>query len=216
MVLWSLFFEALANLVWLSIVKFPVRVVAAVALFGLLGILFPSFCRLPGASIGAALLNEWPRVTYSFFVGTLLYRCYRLGRLSSYSLGPLAISFVLLTIWVTPAGFWSRSVDVVAIIVVFPVFVWLGANRSKPTMSRLSRLLGDLSYPVYLLQIPIMWTMTGLVKSAHLFNARAEVLLTVIAPITICCISWVIFKYYDVPLRRWLQEVLSRQFPKAS
>ena len=80
MVLWSLFFEALANLVWLSIVKFPVRVVAAVALFGLLGILFPSFCRLPGASIGAALLNEWPRVTYSFFVGTLLYRCDLLER----------------------------------------------------------------------------------------------------------------------------------------
>lgn len=95
-----------------------------------------------------------------------------------------------------------------AIIVVFPLVVMLGAgSRTTDNRStRICKLLGDLSFPLYITHYPLMYVQMAWAPAhadspvwMHIVFNTAVLLLSVF-------IAWACFKLYDEPVRNWLTE----------
>ena len=104
---------------------------------------------------------------------------------------------------------WMNGLyDALCIIVVFPAIVYLGAGGviHGKFASRLCTFLGDLSYPLYITHFPLIYVYTAWVSrhKATFQEAVPVALLTFIASIVIgyACLKW-----YDIPVRKWLQRV---------
>ena len=114
--------------------------------------------------------------------------------------------------------------DAVCTIVVFPLLVLLGASGSNPEAAvaqqnpdsnaakknpnsdrsgRICKLLGEVSYPLYIIHYPIMYMFYAWVwKNGLTFSQAWPVAVGIFigAPI----LAYVCLKVYDLPVRRWL------------
>lgn len=214
---WSLFFEILANLAFaLLILRLHLR--------GLLIILAVSALLLVAAVVAngnADIAFDWrtfaagfPRVTFSFFMGVLLFRLWRrnpgAGLFASLAwplLAVLATAFAL----PLPAN-WRPWADAAMILVLFPLLVHMAAHtRPGQVSQRIFAVLGASSYGVYVFHMPL----------ARAAKAAAERVGLDIAALT----PWFGFAFmgglfmcalaahhvYDVPVRRWLTGLLNRE-----
>jgi peptidoglycan/LPS O-acetylase OafA/YrhL len=99
--------------------------------------------------------------------------------------------------------------EVVCIALIFPLIVWLGACGSFDAKSaKLGKLLGDISYPLYIVHYPIMylfyaWLIENKVYTLH--GSWPMALLVVVSSILLALLC---LKLYDIPLRRWLTSKL--------
>ena len=79
-----------------------------------------------------------------------------------------------------------------------------------PRLRRFASLAGYLSYPVYLLQAPLLWTFgpvsVRLAKVMQTTGPREAVVQ--IYPLLALLVAWVIARWFDSPVRDWL----SRRF----
>ncbi len=98
--------------------------------------------------------------------------------------------------------------EVVCIAFVFPFIVWLGAcgsgSNTGDYTSRINRLLGDISYPLYIVHYPIMYLFYAwLIEKQHyaLGDCWGVAALVVVASIAL---AYAALKLYDEPLRKWL------------
>ena len=95
----------------------------------------------------------------------------------------------------------SAIVDTIAIVVVVPVIVALGAAAREPAWaSKLCHVLGEASYPVYILHSAVLALMAPLIPQLpyrSYFVAAAALPLVMV-------LAWGAVKLYDRPVRRWL------------
>jgi peptidoglycan/LPS O-acetylase OafA/YrhL len=215
-VFWSLFFELLANVAYaLGIRLLKGRILNAIIVVGLGGLVLlvaTGFSRDGGLTAGGEI-NTWAggvfRVAFSYFLGVKLYRVWSVGHLRAWSANPLLLGAALLLLLSPPSGTWAAMTEIGFVAIVFPAFLILGANHaSDKRLAKLSALLGALSYPLYVLQTPLLWLFTGAVKYAHL--KLAFPLAGGIAMGIVCLTSWVILKLYDEPLRDFLSRFLQQ------
>jgi peptidoglycan/LPS O-acetylase OafA/YrhL len=91
------------------------------------------------------------RVLYQFFLGTLLYHKLQLSkRTPNLLVYPLIALLLFFFCWGT------FKFMLLAMFVVSPLIIFCGANYSPGLMIRsISKLLGDISYPLYILHAPI-------------------------------------------------------------
>jgi peptidoglycan/LPS O-acetylase OafA/YrhL len=203
--LWSLSLEMAVNLLWAF---FFTRITTAVTIVvvGLAGLGLSILILNNGsADLGAV----WPsyvggvlRALFGFGVGTLIYRFRPAARESR--IMPWVCMICLLFVLCMRTG--GAVFDVAAIIFVFPILIFLAVSVDCQRERRMFTIMGDLSYPLYVIHVPILVLTAGTVKALHLENA-ASAAIFLIVPFCVL-IAAVLNKFYDAPVRLILKKAI--------
>jgi len=202
---WSLFFELAANFLFALFTWTVPRLLAVIAAGAALLVLAAwTYGNLDIGWRWGDLPSGGARVLYSFFIGVLLYRFqpewnWRIP-------APLLV-LVLPLAFMLPA-----SCDLAVVLAGFPLLVFAGSmTEPGPRLERLFKLLGDISYPVYVLHYGVflfmMWAWymtTGLeLKAAGIMGTLAAILITSIA-------GYYAGTRLDPSARKWMTKATAR------
>ena len=221
---WSLFFEYLANIGYaLGLRKLSKR---ALGVFVLLSGLFLVHYLLFGGrgdviggwSVDSKQLHiGFARMLYPFFAGLLLMRLGK--RVHIRHVFPVCSVLLILSFSLPrfggPSHLWVNGLyESFCIVLLFPLIVAIGAGDrvTSPATTRACKLLGGLSYPLYITHYPLIYVYTAWViqkKVPALYGAFAGALLLV----TAVTLAYASLKLYDEPVRRWLEQ---RFLPRAA
>ena len=155
---------------------------------------------------------------FPFTVGMLLARTFKPRKVKG---AVWKCSVMLVVLFAVPyiaplknSGISINSLyEVVCIALIFPFIVWLGAcgGTGGSHTSRISRVLGDLSYPLYIVHYPIMYIFYAwlIEKKYYTLNDCLGMALLVVASSIV--LALLCLKLYDEPVRRWLAKRISRK-----
>ncbi|WP_264537249.1 acyltransferase family protein [Flavobacterium sp. N1736] len=212
---WSLFFEYIANILYaLFFRKFSNKVLSVFVLIfaGLLinyTVFGPKGDVIGGWSLNLEQMNVgFTRLLYPFFAGVLLCR---LGKLIHIK-GAFWVCSLLITIVLALPRFggentlWMNGLyESFCIILVFPLIVAIGAGGEiKSAFSaKICKLLGDISYPIYITHYPLIYWYTAWVVDNKVTLANGY-LLGIGVLIASIVMAYLCLKLYDEPVRKWL------------
>lgn len=207
---WSLFYEMLANLAY--VVFFPMlslRRLAAIVTVAALALAFSAamFGHLDGGSlVGLAdVCTGLARVSFSFFLGVIMCRLYRKGRLPV----PARLSafwivcLTLLVLSFDPGPMRAIS-DFAMIAVVIPALAACAINvePSKRYVGGFA-LLGTLSYPLYAIHMPVFQVIERALYRFG-YDSQPPYWAIAIGLAALLATSWILDLYFDRPVRRML------------
>ena len=224
---WTLYFEYFANIIYaLFIRRFPQWLLAlfvAASAFLTLNValgwdVFGTLGERPGTAytmVGGWALTApeltigFTRLLFPFFAGLLLSR---LGWKIHVRGGFLWCSLLLVVLLAMPRvggeahGLWNGMYEAACILLFFPVVVLMGAGSvTTGRTARVCKFLGNISYPLYITQYPIVFTLLGGWISNTPDATSAQVLFTSIMSYLFCfAAAYASLKLYDEPVRRWL------------
>lgn len=215
---WSLFFELVASLCFLGLIRlrsWHLILVAGVS-FALLAA-FAFGIRAPGERWDIQLgwstenfVGGFFRVISSFVLGMLLSRLLK-GR--GQRLRRVWIVYAaLVAIFAVPVMPARGLYEAVVMLIAAPALVYWGAQvnvrqgERKVTTASVSKWLGDLSYPLYCLHYPIG-------RLVFMQDSLPRWVLLVEAILASICVSLLVAKLVDEPAREWLQAKLRRRQP---
>lgn len=224
---WTLYFEYFANIMYaLLIRRFPrwlLAVFVAASAFLTLNValgwdVFGTLGERPGTAytmVGGWALTApeltigFTRLLFPFFAGLLLSR---LGWKIRVRGGFLWCSLLLVVLLAMPRvggeahGLWNGMYEAACILLFFPVVVLMGAGSvTTGRTAKACKFLGDISYPLYITQYPIVFTLLGGWISNTPDATSAQVLFTSIMSYLFCfAAAYASLKLYDEPVRRWL------------
>ena len=219
---WSLFFEYIANVLYaLFIRKFSKTVLTILVVLAAAALIEYAVNSKTGDVIGGwsvepeQLRIGFTRMMYPFFAGLLLCRAAKLTRINNAFFWCSLLLFAILAIprIGDAEHLWMNGLyDSMAIILVFPVVVYLGAGGEIKSRAgaKWCKFLGDISYPVYITHYPLIYIYTAWVSRHHgitLNQALPHAMLTFGSAVLIGYIS---LKFYDEPIRKWLAVRLSK------
>ncbi|MDR1415186.1 MAG: acyltransferase [Odoribacteraceae bacterium] len=215
---WSLAYEYIANILYaLFIRKFTRTALAILVILAACATLHLTLTE--GDVIGGWAADARgarfgiTRVIYPFFAGLLLYRLGRVIRL------PRAFAWCTLVLVAALAfprvggvetpwlnGLYEASI----ILLLFPLIVAAGAGGqiTGRLSSRACKLLGDISYPLYLVNYPVCYVHTAWISDrGHDFASAGWIPYAVFAGTLL--LAYLVTRCYDIPVRRWLRDHLS-------
>jgi len=207
---WSLFYELAVNVLMAVSWKFlrpNRRLIPAVLLLGV--ILAATMRHYHTVELGwssRTLVAGFARVSFPFFAGVLIYRLH--GSVQVKSRAAILLPLLLLpTFAILPHR--EVAYALACILVVFPVLVFLGARFQPPT-PRISRMLGELSYPLYIIHVPLL----GLAELALRLSGRSpqqgQPYVGILLLAAIIALSLVLARKYDPAARRSLAAMVFR------
>ncbi len=199
---WSMFFELAVNAVFFVVIARRVRRLEVLVALSV-------SVYLAAALAGAGLNSGWtsaygwaglPRTLSAFFLGVLLHGWHRGGRRVSMAVAALSV-LVMLAVFAAPA---SKPVSVLGVLCTGPLVVWTcAAARPGPRMARWCELLGQASYPLYIIHMPLLNGVALLLFGQGPAQARPgmfTVAVTVLAFALACALA-----FLDDRLRRRLR-----------
>ena len=215
---WSLFFEYIANILYATLFRrFPQWLLSffVIIFAGLL--IYYTVWGPNGDVIGGWSLTPdglyvgFTRLLYPFFAGVLLMRAGKLIRIkNAFTISSLLI---LLVMFVPRLGgdkqLWMNGLyESFAIIVIFPLIVAIGAggNMTGNIAKKICGFLGKISYPMYITHYPIIYIFTAWVYNNKIplgYYGLSIGLLVIISSISL---AYACLKWYDEPVRKWLQK----------
>jgi peptidoglycan/LPS O-acetylase OafA/YrhL len=214
---WSLFFEYIANILYavgirkLSNKALGIFVLLSAGLLVHLAVTSPQGDVIGGWSIDTVQLHiGFARLLYPFFAGVLLMRT---GKRIHLRGGFAICSLLVIAALCMPrigGPLWMNGLyEAFCIIVVFPIIVATGAGEriSGGLQTKVSKLLGEISYPLYITHYPLIYVYTAWVVRDKV-PVRQGTLVGILLFITSVTIAYACLKLYDEPVRGWL----SRRF----
>ncbi|MCD0464882.1 acyltransferase [Flavobacterium sp. ENC] len=223
---WSLFFEYIANILYALIFrKFSNKVLSVfVLLFAGMVINYTVFGP-KGDVIGGWSLNleqmnvGFTRLLYPFFAGILLSR---LGKLIHIKGAFWICSLMITVILALPrfgdeSSLWMNGIyESLCIIVLFPLIVSIGAGGKikNPFSLKICKVLGDISYPIYITHYPLIYWYTAWVVDNKV-SIQDGYLLGIGVLIASIIIAYLCLKLYDEPVRNWLQKRFQKRLKEA-
>lgn len=206
---WSLAFELLAN----AIYGFGFRFLSAARLrllVGLSGAILLGVALVRGNLNGGAYWPDVPvavvRVIFSFFLGVLIHRAREAGRLPALrvpAVVPIVVTLLALG-WPVPHPVRGLF-DAACALVIFPLVVVASVTFAPRPAGAVSKFLGEISYPIYVLQIPVfslvVWGAPKLLHGSQHLPAPWTGLLLLAA---LCGTCWFLAIRFDIPVRRRL------------
>ena len=210
--LWPLFFELTANAVYgierrifpapkalLAILILLVSGVALVAVsYARQGLEFVGFASYSSFLVG------FVRVAFPFFAGAFIYRygLFRLRFQIPSSAVAIALCAMLLAPIVQPQA--VGIYDALAVTILCPTIVILGANANHSVyLSRIWSFLGKLSYPFYIIHLPIYNAVNQLKRVPRIPTTLIHAL-PVFGLLAAAVSAYYVMILYDEPVRRWL------------
>ena len=157
-------------------------------------------------------VNFWGglvRMLFPFTIGMLLARTFKPRKIKgAFYICSIALIVMFAVPYIASTGDISLNslYEFICIAAVFPLLVWIGASgdNGNGRTSRINRLLGDISYPLYIVHYPIMYIFYAwLIEKQYytLQDCRAVAALVVASSILL---AYLCLKLYDEPVRRWL------------
>lgn len=218
--MWSLFFEYIGNLLYaLLLRRLSTRFLGAVVVLAAGGLVAVGLLNPDGAGNlgggwslgGCGFLYGLLRMMFAYSMGLWLARIHRPRHIRyAFAISALAL-IALLAVPRFASGYEPVPVlpyQLVVVIVLFPLLVWVGANGTPGTggSSRLCRFLGDISYPLYIIQYPFMYLLYAYLwrKPDTYVPLSEEWPLVLGLFVGLIVLAYVVFKCYDEPVRRWL------------
>jgi peptidoglycan/LPS O-acetylase OafA/YrhL len=211
---WSLFMEYIANIFYaLILCKIKRSLLAAFTFFAALLLIYVSWHR-GSLNLGWAtynILGGWVRIAYSLSAGLLIYRYNFILR--SKWLGFASLSTLLLLAFLTPhLTNYNWLTEAVIVIFIFPLIVSFGISASaKGVIKKCCKFLGDLSYPLYMTHYWI--TLSFGIYFLHLKEKpEGWTFALIIGGLTFLSIilAYLVFRFYDQPVRAWLNKYAKR------
>jgi peptidoglycan/LPS O-acetylase OafA/YrhL len=210
---WTLFYEYMASIAYaLFLRKCSNVIVAFFAAIFAVATLYLTLTK--GDVMGGWELNPrgigiaFTRMAFPFCAGLLICRKAKLRYVPN---GFLWCSLIMLVILVTPSigglnhTYANGSFEALMILLGFPILVWLGAGSKVESIwgLRICRFLGDISYPVYLVNYPIVYLFWGYIGRTHYTFTQTWGWALAVFVGTIV-VSYAVLKWYDIPVRNWL------------
>ena len=199
---WSLFFEMLAYVIFPTLVaKFSNRLLISIT----------STCAVAYAVSDWQYFNAIPyhlvgfEAGASFCGGLLLWRFFEQNRLPSWRIWQVpswTLALAIMAVCLCPLAY-TCLVDYAALLIVFPAVIILGAAKGRAAANPVEKLLGDLSFPVYILHWPFLLAAHRFIQPV--FGAEAAVAGGMISAIAF---AWLALRVYDEPFRSWLVRTL--------
>lgn len=214
---WSLFFEIAVNSVFAAAAKILSNTVLAIIVFiGAAALIIAVALSLFGFGNESGALNSGMtattfgagivRVCYPFFAGVGVYRLWKNGVRIRCHRTILTAALVIILAAPIPHEY-SKLFDLLASIAAFPLIVMASANTGQEKSSGIYSLLGDLSYPLYVLQAS-MYTWIGIVLrfAARTFgrDSLSPQASACLAIALACLFAGLMARFFDAPVRRWL------------
>ena len=201
MAAWSLTFEVFINAVYAVLVRWLSNrlLIVIIASSGvLLACLFLNEGGIAGGNNQSNFWLGFPRVIYPFFCGVLLYRFRPQQRMRSRA--------ALFLLFILPAFLmaywpWYTYISIAYVVALFPLIVFLGsACGVQGSLLAGCNIAGELSYPVYILQGPVLRIGEEILKYRHL-GTFPFLAFACFEALTVIVISWFALKRFDEPLR---------------
>ena len=224
---WTLYFEYFANLLYALVIRhFPRWLLAtfvAASAFLTLNLAFnwDVFGTLAGRTVQAyTMIGGWTfdathmtigfsRLLFPFFGGLLLSRMgwkirVRGGFLWSGLL--LAVLLVMPRVGGEEHMLWNGIYEAACVMVAFPILVLIGAGSvTTGRTAKVCKFLGEISYPLYIVQYPIVYTLLGAWVHAHPDATTGQtIIMNVMCYLFSVGVAYASLKLYDEPVRRWL------------
>ncbi len=215
---WSLFFEYIGNILYaLFMRRISTKLLTVFTV--LLGIAHAWFFigNISGydmIGVGWTIdeVNFWGglvRMLFPFSMGMLLARTFKPRKIKgAFWICSITLAVLFSVPYIASTGSISLNslYEFVCIALLFPVIVWIGACGSAGSgiTSKANRILGDISYPLYIVHYPIMYIFYAwLIEKKYytLGDCWETALLVVISSILL---AFLCLKFYDEPVRRWL------------
>lgn len=200
--LWSLHFELLAYLAF-GLWMFRARTRSLLILSGLAAA-FYLWAESSEHVLGGGYLLGLSRICLSFPLGVVL--CRERERFLELHLPSGAwLTLPMLALFALPRPYVPPIVALLVMLVAFPYVLISGSRvQLSPITSRLGKLSGEISYPLYVLHLPLMWTMNRSFLSLGLSTDEAIVWWGFLIIPSLVAMAYFAFTYFDKPVRRWL------------
>jgi peptidoglycan/LPS O-acetylase OafA/YrhL len=215
---WTLYLEYVANFAYALVLRrIPNTALAVLTALAAAAVVHVAVTSPKGNIAGGWSLRPqdlrigFTRLCYPFLAGLLLFRVAKPIRFRRFPLWGLV---VLLGLLVVPRiggdnHRWLNGLyDAIVIIFALPIFVLVAAGADiHGAAASACRFAGALSYPVYITHYPVMLIYTGWVS-----RAKPTVVQAAAAGAFVCVLSFAIgyafLRWYDIPVRAWLQRQL--------
>jgi peptidoglycan/LPS O-acetylase OafA/YrhL len=213
---WSLFFEYVGNILYAAVIRklsnkaLGVAVFLAAAFLIHLGVTSPNGDVIGGWSITKAQLHVgFARLLFPFLAGILLMRSgKRIRARGGFLLCSLLVAAVLCMPRVggTSHLWWNGIYDSLSIILIFPIIVAMGAGSrlEGKLQNKVCKLLGDISYPLYITHYPLIYLYTAWVVRERVPGVPGGAIAGAILLIVAIAIAYLCVKLYDEPVRKRL------------
>ena len=221
---WSLFFEYIGNVLYALVIRrLSTKILTILAV--VLGCLHAWFFvgNVSGydmVGVGWTIddVNFWGglvRMLFPFTVGMLLARTFKPHKVK----GAFWIcSVILVALFAMPYIPSDGKVslnslyEVVCIAVIFPAVVWLGAcGMCGNVAAKASSLLGDISYPLYIVHYPVMYIFYAWLIEKKYYTLQSCPGVAVLVVMSSILLALLCLKLYDEPVRRWLTRKMQKK-----
>ena len=201
---WSLFWEYVANIfyafvfcrinrrfLWILLIAAAITLVYISQKEG----------NLLGGWNGATFWDGGVRIGYSFTAGLLIYR-YNL--IIKNKIGFIGLGILLSLALLMPHFSFNGMAEASVVIIYFPFLVSLGAGSTTSSrMIPVCKFAGDISYPLYMTHYAFIW-MFGNYFTAYHPPLKTLCFIVISGVIVIVLFAWLVMKYIDIPLRKYL------------
>lgn len=212
---WSLFFEYLANILHVFILrKLPNIILALLVLLAAVALFHLALTKASGDLIGGWSLEPeqikvgFTRLLFPYMAGMLLRRVVKIG-LSKNTFLFTALLLVVVLSFPRVGGqenVWMNGLyEALIIVLVFPLIIYLGAIgavKGKRTQ-RLCTFLGDISYPLYITHFSLVCIFYAWVSNNKVPNAQG-IPVGILVILASMILAHFVLKWYDLPVRKWL------------
>ena len=213
---WSLFFEYIGNILYaLFLRRLSTRWLKVwTAACGLGYAAFAIFNGSGAYSMGVGWSLEdhnftggLLRLSFAFSAGLLLSRDFKPMKIrGAFPICSILVIAMLAMPYLGKEANWVNGLyDAVCTIAVFPLIVYMGASGSVQSKgaSKFCSLLGDISYPLYIIHYPIMYLFYAWVwQNGYTFAQVWPVAAAIFAGAPL--LAYACLKLYDEPVRKWL------------
>jgi peptidoglycan/LPS O-acetylase OafA/YrhL len=206
---WTLFPELLANIFYAALCRrMTIRVLASITAIGAAGIVY-SEIKFGTLDLGwdvNTFAVSMARVTFSFFLGILLFKLIGDKRKTNNNMSWLSLVVTAAALLISAPPTYAKLQEMFLVFAGFPCIIIFACQNEPSVLSgRIMRFLGLISYAVYALHAPSAQLIAGLVDHVTRFRVERYAPWVGIAFIIFMIIvSWIVDMIYDAPARRSL------------
>ncbi|ACI55774.1 acyltransferase 3 [Rhizobium leguminosarum bv. trifolii WSM2304] len=154
---WSLFFEVVANIVFLVTAARLRVTVLMVALSAPIFAVALWYFRYPPGSVWGDILGGFPRVLASFYGGVLISHLWRRGLRVRLAAWASLLLVAVLTALYSGFIFTERKYYLLLTFAAHPMIIWFGLGLGRNIrFERFATWMGEISYPLYLVHVPLL------------------------------------------------------------
>jgi peptidoglycan/LPS O-acetylase OafA/YrhL len=203
---WSLFWEYMANIVYAFLLyrigRLYLQILTILAAAAICYVAYNSDNLLGGWS-GPTFWDGCARISYSFLVGLLIYRC---NWVIKNKLGFISLTIFLLMAFLMPSSEWNWLSETLVVLFYFPLLIAFGAGaKLTPNLKKICVFSGKISYPLYMTHYAALW-MFGNYYTSHKPDTLQLTIITISGTILLIAFAYLVMVFYDIPLRKYLSD----------